>query len=53
MHGKGLRGNRLSPRQSARKSLVIMAFIGVCLTVSAHRTGHWGIGAAGRWLKRP
>ena len=35
MHGKGLRGNRLSPRQSARKSLVIMAFIGVCLTVSA------------------
>ena len=36
MHGKGLRGNGLSPLQSARaKSLVIMAFIGVCLTVSA------------------
>jgi uncharacterized membrane protein YtjA (UPF0391 family) len=36
MHCKVLGGNGPSPRQSARaKSLVIMAFIGLCLTVSA------------------
>jgi hypothetical protein len=36
MHGKGLRGSGPSPRHSARaKSLVMMAFIGVCLTASA------------------
>jgi len=36
MHGKVLRGNRPSPRQSARaKSLVILAFTGLVLALSA------------------